>query len=154
MKMSKFIVLAFIASIFFIASCGNGSDGLNSDIISNSNSADGGNTGQKQPVISFENTEHDFGRIVDGVKVSYTFKFKNTGDGDLIIHQVKSSCGCTATKFSKEVIPPGGKGKIQLTFDSSNRPGMNHKTARVVTNTQPNTHILRISAQVVDAKSL
>src|SRR5512147_3291656 len=37
------------------------------------------------PVIEFENTDHDFGTIKEGVKVQYTYKFKNTGQAPLII---------------------------------------------------------------------
>ncbi len=45
-----------------------------------------------KPVISFENTEYDFGEIKeeDGI-VSYEFIFSNTGDEPLIIDNVKSS---------------------------------------------------------------
>jgi hypothetical protein len=147
MRKFSFLILAFVAVLF--SSCNQNQEGLNSDLISNPNSASGNDEQQGAPILKFKNTEHDFGKIVDGVKVSYTFKFKNTGTADLIIHQVKSSCGCTATKFTEDAVPPGGEGRVQLTFDGTNRRGFNNKTATVITNTQPSTHILKITAMVV-----
>lgn len=38
--------------------------------------------------ITFENTSHNFGTFSESSpKVTCTFKFKNTGDGPLVIHQ-------------------------------------------------------------------
>src|SRR5690348_16823802 len=53
------------------------------------------------PVFQFETTDHDFGTITEGEKVSYTYKFKNTGDAPLIVQEAKGSCGCTASDWSK-----------------------------------------------------
>src|SRR6187431_3345313 len=47
------------------------------------------------PVIQYEVEDHDFGTIMEGQKVSYTYKFKNTGDVALIIQNAQPSCGCT-----------------------------------------------------------
>ena len=43
------------------------------------------------PDIEFEEIIHDFGKIDQGEKIEHTFKFKNTGKGELIIEKVKSS---------------------------------------------------------------
>ena len=46
--------------------------------------------------IKFEKTTHDFGTFSeDDPVVTCTFKFTNTGDGLLVIHQAVASCGCT-----------------------------------------------------------
>ena len=37
----------------------------------------------------------DFGEVVDGELVNKVFKFKNTGDTELVLITVKGSCGCT-----------------------------------------------------------
>src|SRR5437764_913077 len=47
------------------------------------------------PVFQFTEEEHDFGTIHEGEKVSFAFKFKNSGDGDLVIRSASGSCGCT-----------------------------------------------------------
>ena len=48
----------------------------------------------QQPVITFEKTEHDFGKIneADGL-VSVVFSFKNEGMSALILSNVRASCG-------------------------------------------------------------
>ncbi len=146
--------LVFSLLVIGVSACNTNDDTLDPQLISNPNTAGDNSSQTGLPVISFTNTEHDFGKIVDGVKVSYTFKFTNTGNADLILSQVKSSCGCTATKYTKDPIPPNGEGKVQLTFDSSNRRGFNTKIATVVANTQPNTHVLKITAMVVNPNEL
>lgn len=45
--------------------------------------------------IKFEKTSHDFGTFPESEKVTCTFKFTNTGDNLLVIHQAIASCGCT-----------------------------------------------------------
>lgn len=148
-------IVLFISLIAISFSCKNENDGsLSPSLITNSNTASGVQSNDKLPVLEFATTEHDFGKIVDGVKVSFTFKCKNTGNGDLIISAVKTSCGCTASKFTKEPIPPGGEGRVQLTFDGTHRRGFNNKVATVIANCQPNTQILKITAMVVGPEEL
>lgn len=139
-----FLTLAFI-------SCGNqsGSDGLlPGDIVKNPNSA-GGKQASDMPVIEFEKDIHDFGRVIQGEKVAYGFKFKNTGSSDLIISKVSSSCGCAVPDFPKIPIKPGESHKIDVKFDSQNRPGFQNKTVTIISNAQPSIKVLRIKAEVV-----
>ena len=44
-----------------------------------------------KPKILFEQTEYDFGRLDQGVKIEHAFIFKNTGDAPLIVDKVRSS---------------------------------------------------------------
>src|SRR5690606_21698935 len=60
------------------------------------------------PKFEFEKTEHDFGTLVEGQVVEYTYRFKNVGDAPLIIQAAQGSCGCTASDWTKEPIPVGG----------------------------------------------
>ena len=46
-----------------------------------------------------------------------TFEFKNTGDAPLIIKDVKSTCGCTVPTWTKDPIPPGKSGKIDVKYN-------------------------------------
>jgi hypothetical protein len=100
------------------------------------------------PVIQYEVEDHDFGTIKEGQKVSYTYKFKNTGDAPLIIQNAQPSCGCTVPTWSKEPIPVGGSGVVTAEFDSSAKPGINNKTITVTANTWPKTTTLRFKAMV------
>lgn len=151
----RLIIGFFILTTLVFFSCKNESDGkLSTDLINNPNSAEGSTDDSDLPKIKFKRTEHDFGKIVDGVKVTIKFPFTNVGKKDLIIMQVKASCGCTATRYTKEVVKPGKSGFVELTFDSSRRRGFNNKTAMVVHNGQPNTTVLKITAEVLGPENL
>ena len=102
------------------------------------------------PVITFANVTHDFGTIDEGEKVASVFKFSNTGDADLVLTSVLTTCGCTVSKFSKKPIPPGGSGTIEITYDSTDRRGKQTKTITVQSNAENKIMILRITAEVVD----
>ncbi len=131
--------------------CGNTAGDENrlpANIVNNPNSASE-NSNKGVAIIKFENEVHDFGKLIQGEKVTYAFKFKNTGDGDLIISDVNTSCGCTIPKYTTNPIKPGEKGTVRVTFESENRRGFQNKTVTVVTNTQPNTIVLKIKAQIV-----
>src|SRR3954469_24293138 len=74
------------------------------------------------PVMEFEQVDHDFGTIVEGQKVTYIYKIKNTGQAPLIIQSAQPSCGCTVPKWSQEPIPVGGAGNVTAEFDSNGKP--------------------------------
>jgi len=102
------------------------------------------------PVVVFENNNFDFGQISQGEKVTYTFRFKNEGKADLIIAKVEGSCGCTVMKgWPKHPIKPGGKGKIDVIFDSAGRRGKQNKSISVVANTIPSTTVLKLEGEIV-----
>lgn len=71
---------------------------------------------QGQPRLQLEEREHDFGKMKRGEIRSHVFRFINSGAGELQIHGVAASCGCTAILLSDRRIPPGGTGQIQVTF--------------------------------------
>jgi hypothetical protein len=152
MKTSN-IVLAFaflLGGILASCSSGNKNGGnLPASVIQNPNTASGKTDPDQLPKIEFENDIHDFGKIIQGEKVTYSFKFRNTGKSLLLISDVSTSCGCTVTEYPKEPIKPGEAGKINVSFDSEGKRGPQNKTATVSTNTQPNTTVLRIQAMVV-----
>ncbi|OFY49275.1 MAG: hypothetical protein A2W85_15410 [Bacteroidetes bacterium GWF2_41_31] len=134
--------------VFFSTSCGNsGSKKMSTDLVNNPSSAETSAT--DSPQIKFEKTEHDFGRIIQGERVTYQFKFTNTGQSDLLISKVSTSCGCTVGKYPKTAIAPGESDYVEAAFDSGGRNGIQNKTITVLTNTQPNITTLRIKAEIV-----
>ena len=84
----------------------------NIDNPANAENPDESNNGL--PSIDFEDTEFNFGTVIQGEKVSHSFVFKNNGDGNLIISNVKASCGCTVPKWTKEPIKAGQDGTIEI----------------------------------------
>ena len=102
----------------------------------------------------FETSDHDFGTIAEGKKVSYTYKVKNTGQAPLIIQNASPSCGCTVPDWTKEPIPVGGTGYVKAEFDTNGKPGINNKTITVTANTWPKTATLRFKAMVTPKAEL
>ena len=102
----------------------------------------------KSPVMTFENTEHDFGAINGTDKVDYTFNFKNTGSSDLLITNAVGSCGCTIPEYPKEPIPAGKSEKIKVIFNPSGKSGQQQKTVTITTNTASGQELLTIKAAI------
>jgi hypothetical protein len=102
--------------------------------------------------ITFEKYEHNFGQVVDGDKVSYVFKFKNTGANDLIISDARGSCGCTVPQWPKEPVKPGASGEIKVEYDSKGKSGVQKKTVSITANTNPSITTLDITTEVLPAK--
>ncbi len=99
--------------------------------------------------IYFEETQHDFGKVKEGTKVEYTFKFENKGTEPLVVKDVKTSCGCTAAVVSSNTLKPGEVGSLKVGFDTKNRVGRNSKSVTIVSNDdrEPN-RVLMIYAEV------
>lgn len=99
--------------------------------------------------IYFEETQHDFGKVKEGTKVEYTFKFENKGTEPLVVKDVKTSCGCTAAVVSSNTLKPGEVGSLKVGFDTKGRVGRNSKSVTIVSNDdkEPN-RVLMIYAEV------
>ncbi len=150
--MRNLILILMMFTLF--TSCNNSSDdnAVNTDLIMNPNTADGTADATILPVMSFKEDFFDFGVIIQGEKVCHTFAFTNTGKSNLIISSVHASCGCTVPKYSKQPIPPGSAGEIEVTFDSSGRSGIQSKSVTVSSNAQPSTFELRFVADIAVPK--
>lgn len=130
-----------------VCSChDNGGKKLPSDLVTNPKSAE--KPSDVKPMIQFDKTEYDFGKILQGEVVSYTFHFTNAGNAPLIITGVDKSCGCTAGDYPREPIAPGQRGDIKITYDSKNHFGFQSKSVIVNSNTVPSQTTLRIKAEV------
>lgn len=148
MKMTRKYYLLGLLILVVVSACNNKPGNLSTDVVKNPNTASG-EVKDNLPVIEFEKEIHDFGKVIQGEKVSFGFKFKNTGKSDLIIAQVNTSCGCTVPKFPKEPIKPGEEKAIKVSFDSKGRKGIQNKTVTVVSNCQPSSTVVRIKAMVI-----
>ncbi len=104
----------------------------------------------KQAEISWEKTSHSFGVFKEeaGLQTA-VFEFTNIGEEPLVLNNVKASCGCTATEYSKEPIAKGQKGFVKASYNPQNRPGKFNKSITVTTNCEKPTYILTISGEVI-----
>lgn len=135
----------------FMAGCSNDkkeSNGISTNDVNNTASADGSSNGNL-PEIKFEEEVHDFGRITQGEKVSFAFKFKNVGNSNLIITSAAGSCGCTVPEWPKEPILPGQEGKVNVIFSSEGKSGIQEKSINVSTNCEPSTRVVKIKTEII-----
>jgi len=65
----------------------------------------------------------DFGRIKQGAIVKHSFKITNNTDKVLNIKGTNSSCGCTVSSLSKNIIFPGEHVFIEAKFNSKGYSG-------------------------------
>ena len=100
------------------------------------------------PVMTFAQTEHDFGTINEGDVVEHTFSFTNTGKAPLVIVSAKGSCGCTVPKWPKEPIAPGATGEMLVKFNSNGKPNLQTKQVTITANTEAGKETLKIKAMV------
>lgn len=145
----RFFNLIIIVIIFVTGSCSGDKNKVPASVVNIPNSAEGRSDRNGLPKIEFSAMEHDFGKVIQGEVVSYAFKFKNTGDADLVIANISTSCGCTASEYPKTPVKPGQEETIEVIFDSSGRQGFQRKTLEVAANTQPTNSTLSITAMVV-----
>jgi hypothetical protein len=104
---------------------------------------------QAQAEIKFEETTFDFGEITEGEQATHTFRFTNTGKQELIISNVRASCGCTTPNWTKAPVAPGETGIIKASYNSRNRPGHFNKSITIRANTKQGTHVLYIKGKVI-----
>ena len=89
---------------------------------------------QGAPRIEFAKLSFNFGTMYQNEDVSYSFHFRNLGNGVLKITKVKSTCGCTAALPDKRELAPGESGEIKITFRSGTMQGMVSKQIHVDSN--------------------
>ena len=106
-----------------------------------------GYTASAQAKISFKNETVDYGKIVKGSDGVRVFEFTNTGDAELVVTNVKSSCGCTVPKKPEGPISPGASGSIEVKYDT-NRVGPIRKTVTVYSNADEPIKALKIKGEV------
>lgn len=99
--------------------------------------------------IVFEETEHDFGRVMQGEKVGWYFKYRNEGNSNLIINRVTASCGCTVPEYDRKPLAPGKEASLKVMYDSNGRSGKEIKTISMETNAEPSQIQLKLMVEVV-----
>ena len=83
-----------------------------------------------------DSTTHDLGKLKKGEQIEVTFRFKNTGNKNLVFEDISAPCSCTLPEKPVEAYPPGAEGLIKAKFNGSGQ-GMISKHINVVANTKP-----------------
>lgn len=71
----------------------------------------------KQPQISLDHSL-ELGDVVNGEVVVREVTVRNTGEADLTVEAVSTSCGCTSATLEPMTIPAGGSGVLTVELDS------------------------------------
>lgn len=137
----KNLFLALIAATMFMVACNSNGNKVADNGSASSATAD-------KPVMKFEKDTHDFGKIVSGSKVTYEFKFTNTGKSPLIIKDAVASCGCTKPEWPSAPVKPGESGAIKVTFDSRGKMGLQDKQITITANTNPAQNLVHLIGEV------
>lgn len=139
--------LALITIVIVLTACSRQTE-IKTNIVENSATLENPEELNRLAKFKFEETEVDFGSINEGEIVEHTFKFINVGNEDLIITNVQTSCGCTASNWPRNAISPGETSELLVSFNSQGKKGLNTKEITVIGNTRPTQTILIIKANV------
>lgn len=145
----KHTYLYFVMALCLLVACNDGTttDGqLSGDLVTISKSAS--ESSDKQAVITFDKTEHNFGTLLQGEVVTYSFHFTNSGNVPLLVSNVSTTCGCTVADYPREPIAPGKDGFIKATYDSKGHHGFQSRSVTVSANTMPAQTVLRMKGEV------
>lgn len=139
-----------VAVCFALAACNLNNHGGDTDLIKNPASTKPltHEDSLNMPIIAFDTLYHDFGEIPEGDVPEYEFMFTNTGKTNLLISGVSATCGCTTPYWPKDIIKPGQRDKIKVTYNSKGREGQFRKGIIVNANTYPSVTRLTISGTV------
>lgn len=100
--------------------------------------------------IALDEEAFNFGKIEEqGGSVEHRFVFTNTGAKALVITNVKASCGCTTPNWSKNPVPPGGKGFVSAIYNPLGRPGAFNKSITVTSNAENSPNVIHINGNVI-----
>lgn len=69
-------------------------------------------------VIKFKELTHDFGKIKQGVPVTYDFVFTNVSNKPVVIEMAQASCGCTTPVKPEAPVAKGKQDKITAGFNA------------------------------------
>jgi phage tail tube protein FII len=70
--------------------------------------------------ITWDKKMVDLGKVKKGEKRTLFFEFTNTSGADIQI-DIVDACECTKVDFPRGVVKPGGKGRLDATFDSTEK---------------------------------
>ena len=98
--------------------------------------------------ITWKSESIDLGEIPQNKPKEVDFEFKNTGKTAVVITNVKASCGCTATDYTKTPVQPGATATVKATYNAAAK-GAFSKTVTVTTNADDAPKVLSFKGTVI-----
>jgi len=103
-----------------------------------------------EDLIKFKETTHDFGKIKQGVPVTYDFVFTNISKKTVVIESATASCGCTTPVKPEQPIAKGKSDKIKAGFNAAS-PSPFDKTIYVKVSGAAQPMEIKIKGEVLSA---
>ena len=72
-----------------------------------------------EDVIKMNVETHDFGKVKQGIPVTYDFEIKNISDKPVVVENTWASCGCTTPDKITEPILPGKTVKLKVAYNAA-----------------------------------
>jgi len=102
------------------------------------------------PILKLSKYNYNFGTIKEGEKKEVIIKVTNIGTDDLIIKNIRTSCGCTAALMNNKKLKPNESDLLKIKFDSKNMEGEIARTITLTTNDPKNPNkVIVIIAKVI-----
>lgn len=104
---------------------------------------------QDTTTVQMIDSVYDFGKVTDGERITYSYRFRNTGNKALVISSATASCGCTVPEKPEEPVKPGETGSLKVVFNSEGRVGPTNKAVTVISNAYPAFPVLQLKGEVI-----
>ncbi|MFI3306736.1 MAG: DUF1573 domain-containing protein [Rikenellaceae bacterium] len=99
--------------------------------------------------LTFDSVSWDFGTLAEeGESIRHTFTFKNESSQPVVVHNVRTSCGCTSSDFSRQPIAAGASSQISVEFDPLYQAGTVSKSIYVYSTASGEPQILTLKGVV------
>lgn len=144
--MKNLFLIIFVAASF-IACKGNRNDKVVDDNVKLM-----AQSMQDTTTVQLIDSVFNFGKIKEGEKVTFNFRFRNSGKNPLVISNTSASCGCTVPEKPEKPIMPGEEGFIKVVFNSKGKAGHQDKNITVMSNTKPEFPLLQLTGEVSKAE--
>lgn len=102
--------------------------------------------------VKFPGLAHDFGKIKQGVPVTFDFEFKNVAEKPVVVESATASCGCTTPKWPQAAIMAGKSDKINVGYNAAG-VGAFTKTITVKLAGVDTPLVLTINGEVLTAEA-
>ena len=83
--------------------------------------------------IVFDKEIHNFGTLLDGEIISYSFIYRNTGGSPVKVAKAEKSCGCIEIHYNPNPIAPGDSSTIEIILNTTGEWGNMIKEATIET---------------------
>lgn len=105
-----------------------------------------------EDMVKFKEVRHNFGKIKQGVPVTYDFEFTNIANEPVIIENATASCGCTTPVWPQQPVMKAKSDKIKAGFNAA-AAGPFEKTIFIKLKGIDARYELKIAGEVLTAEA-